>query len=129
MDPTALVMNFDVEAGIRLLEALDKTQLPVKAAFWLFHEESEDWRLYIATPLVGRKGPRAAYAMVVQELENLDIRSIAPSNVSVIDVTDGLVRLLSVPIRTGDDISRSSFARNTINGVYVPAAYIYRMNP
>ena len=129
MDTTALVMNFDVEAGSRLLQALDDSQLPVKAAFWLFREESEEWRLYLATPLVGVQGPRAAYAKVLQELKKLDNPRIAVTSVSVIDPSDELVQLLSVAIRTGDGISGISFLRNTINGVYIPAAHIYRMNP
>jgi hypothetical protein len=117
-----------VEDGKRLIKALDISGLGVKAAFWLYLEESEEWRLYIATPLVKEYGPREVYSRVLKVLKESKISSIDLSEISVIDTADGLVTVLSLAFNTGPGITDIKFAGNTVNGVYVRAAHIYRMN-
>ncbi|MCU1273426.1 MAG: hypothetical protein JWO48_857 [Bryobacterales bacterium] len=46
-----ILVGPEIEAGKKLIEALDASGFRVKAAFWFYREESEEWRLYIATPL------------------------------------------------------------------------------
>ena len=127
MDNALLVVP-DVEAGKQLIIALDASGLDVKAAFWLYREEGEEWRLYIATPLVKECGPREAYVRVLQVLKTSKISSIGLSQISVIDPSDGLVTVLSFAINTGPGITGVQFVGNTVNGVYIRAAHIYRMN-
>jgi hypothetical protein len=127
MDNATLVAP-DVEAGKQLIPALDVACLDVKAAFWLYLEESEEWRLYIATPLVKEYGPREVYSRVLKVLKESKISSIDLSEISVIDTADGLVTVLSLAFNTGPGITDIKFAGNTVNGVYVRAAHIYRMN-
>ena len=55
MDNATLV-GPDLEAGKQFIRALDASGLEVRAEFWLYLEESGDWRLYIATPLVKEHG-------------------------------------------------------------------------
>lgn len=111
-----------------LIKALDASGLDVRAAFWFYREESEAWRLYIATPLVKEQGPREAYSRILTVLKKDDIHSIDLSNISAIDPTDGLVTVLSLAIDTGPGITDVSLNGNSINGVHVRAAHIYRMN-
>jgi len=127
MDNATLVEPV-VEDGKRLIKALDISGLGVKAAFWLYLEESEEWRLYIATPLVKEYGPREVYSRVLKVLKESKISSIDLSEISVIDTADGLVTVLSLAFNTGPGITDIKFAGNTVNGVYVRAAHIYRMN-
>lgn len=61
-------------------------------------------------------------------LKKDDIHSIDLSNISAIDPTDGLVTVLSLAIDTGPGITDVSLNGNSINGVHVRAAHIYRMN-
>lgn len=135
MDNATLVEPV-VEDGKRLIKALDISGLGVKAAFWLYLEESEEWRLYIATPLVKEYGPRVVkeygprevYSRVLKVLKESKISSIDLSEISVIDTADGLVTVLSLAFNTGPGITDIKFAGNAVNGVYVRAAHIYRMN-
>jgi hypothetical protein len=108
--------------------ALDESGLDVQAAFWYYREEAEEWRLYIATPLVEELGPREVYSRILATLKNNCIKSIDLSKISVVDPTDGLVTVLRLAVNTGPGITDISFNGNSINGVYVRAAHIYRMN-
>ena len=65
MDNATLVKP-DIEAGRQLLQGLDEANFDVQAAFWFYREESEEWRLYIATPLVAKMGPRESSRCVLQ---------------------------------------------------------------
>ena len=90
MDQSILV-GPEIEAGKKLIEALDASDFRVKAAFWFYREESEEWRLYIATPLVKEQGPREAYSKVID--------SIDLSKISVVDPGEKLVTVLSLAMQ------------------------------
>jgi hypothetical protein len=128
MDNATLV-GPEIEGGKQLVRALDGAGLDVKAAFWLYLEEAEEWRLYIATPLVKKQGPRDVYSRVLKVLKENMISSIDLSEISVIDPTDGLAAVLSLAFQTGPtDIKDIKVVGSAVNGVYVRAAHIYRMN-
>ena len=60
MVPTTLA-PVDITAGKRLVELLRRpksTEVPVelRAAAWLYRESTDDWRLYLVSPLVDTKG-------------------------------------------------------------------------
>ena len=124
----AILVGPDVEAGKQLIRALDASSLDVKAAFWLYREEAEEWRLYIATPLVKEYGPREVYVRVLKVLKESKTSSIGLSQISVIDPSDALVTILSFAFNTGPGIKDIKVFGNTVNGVYIRAAHIYRMN-
>jgi hypothetical protein len=126
MDKATLVEPA-IEAGKKLIVGLDEERFDVRAAFWFYREESEEWRLYIATPLVKQVGPRAAYSKILEVLKKKNIQDIDLSNVTVVDVTDGLVTILRYAVHTGREISDIAFNGNSVNGVYIRAAHIYRM--
>jgi len=46
MDKTALV-NFDVERGRRVLDAIDDAKINIAVALWAYLPEYADWRLVI----------------------------------------------------------------------------------
>jgi len=128
MDNATLVAP-EIEGGKQLVRALDVADLDVKAAFWLYLEEAEEWRLYIATPLVKEYGPREVYSRVLKVLKVNKISAIELSEISVIDPTDGLATVLSLAFHTGPtDIKDLKVVGSAYNGVYVRAAHISRMN-
>ena len=127
MDNATLV-GPDVEAGKQLIRALDASGLDVRAAFWLFLEEAEEWRLYVASPLVTELGPREVYSRILQVLKDSKISSIDLSEISVVDPKYRLVSVLSSAYSTGPGITEIKFVGNAVDGVYIRAAVIYRVN-
>jgi hypothetical protein len=113
-----------IKAGADLVRALDERRVPVTAAMWLFHPESMTWRLNIATPEVRHQGPKGIYKRIQKVLGDT---SLSMNDIAVRDSHDPLIDLFRVAIRTtGPDIAGIRFSGNTINGVYIPDAYIYR---
>lgn len=126
MDKPALV-DSDMEAGERLVGALDRAGLGVSAAFWFFVPESEEWRLVLAIPVVDSEGPKIAYERVQSELAELTQYELSLQDIRVVSPDDELIKLLSSAIKTGPKIAHMRFTRNVINNVFIEDAYIYRM--
>src|SRR5579862_6048206 len=104
MDRTILVM-FPLKAGKILLTALDNPSdgdpsLDVRAAFWLYRPEADDWRLYLASPVVDTAGPLEAYKRIQTALVRINQPDDDPwnelnlNNISVISPQHKLVRAL-----------------------------------
>ena len=63
MDKTTLVKEY-IEEGKRIIESLDQQSLNINAAMWFYLEDLEEWRLFIASPVVDDKGPKEVYSIV-----------------------------------------------------------------
>ena len=116
-----------IKAGAKLVERLDVDKSEVKSAFWLFFQEERLWKLIIASTLVASEGPRNFYKRVVSANQQADeVESVLSLNdISVTGVDHQIVQLLRL-IGTGIGISGIRFSRNSINGVFIEDAYIYR---
>lgn len=126
MDKTVLVEKAIKEGG-KLLEALDKAGFKVEAAMWFYVTESDEWRLFIASPFVETDGPTAAYGSIQTVLATLKPSEISLRNISVLSPKHHLISLLRIAIRTGPGISGIRFTRNVINNTLIEDAYIYRI--
>jgi hypothetical protein len=117
-----------IKAGAKLIERLDANNSEVKSAFWLFFPEERLWKLVIASALVASEGPRNFYKRVVAANQQADTEEsvISLNDIGVTGVDHQVVQLLRFAIGTGGGISGIRFSRNTINGIFIEDAYIYR---
>ena len=113
-----------LQMGRELLERLDKAQLPVDAALWLFSNDSNRWRLVFASSSVPLIGPKQFYRVIQTNLLRFPHRDISISDVVVLDASAPLIQLLKTAIKSGSDIR---FTHNFINNVLIEDAYIYRL--
>ena len=131
MDKPTLV-DADMKAGEALLKKLDHINFDIKAAFWFYLSEPEEWRLFFASPAVDKKGPKKAYEKVQSLLPELKEEleqdyELSLQNISVVSPNDDLVKLLKTAVKTGPGVSHIRFARNVIDNVFIEDAYIYRV--
>jgi hypothetical protein len=127
MDKTVLV-DKEIEDGKLLIQALDKTSLPVEGAIWYYYVDSDEWRLLIVSTFVDKEGPEKAYTLIQSTLKQFESSfSLSLSKISILSPTNRLIKLIRMAIRTGHGISGIRFSRNTINNIYIEDAYIYRI--
>ena len=127
MDKTALV-EWDIQDGKDLIEALDKTEFKVDASLWFYSSDSDEWRLLIASPFVEENGPRKSYGFIRSVLTQPSPPSgISLKNVSVLSPKNQLIKLLKTAISTGPDMAGIRFTRNVINNTLIEDAYINRI--
>jgi len=84
--------------GWDLLVALEAEGFPVKAAFWSRVGEGEEWRLFIASPIVDEQGPLKAYQMIqsvfpnIKSSNGLTVFKLAWDDISVIGLKSELFK-------------------------------------
>jgi hypothetical protein len=86
-----------VEAGRKLLQALDDDGFPVSAAFWYRDEEESQPTLVVASPIVDKQGPRQAYRRIENVLRrpgDPELRSLSLSQISAMGTEDPFVTLI-----------------------------------
>ena len=128
---TEILSERMIDAGRYLLEQLDSSHSEIKSFFWFYFPEEKTWKLIIASPIVKTKGPRNFYKIINdinRNAEEENQETISLNNIIVVTPENEIVKLLSFFISTGDSISGIRCTRNTINGVYIEDAYIYRSN-
>jgi len=123
------LVNEAKEDGRRFLERLDAEGFPVTAAFWMYFEEAEQWRLIVATPRMTKEGPPHVYGVFQDLLARVD----PPLRIKLNDIwavfpkeKEPIVRIMGEMHRTGPGIHGVEIRDRIKPYVTIPAAYIYR---
>jgi hypothetical protein len=126
MDSEALV-DRDIEEGRRLIHALDQAGFPVVAALWRFLSEESEWRLFIASPVVHKRGPLAAYKVIRDVLLESHTR-LPLHHISAVDHDDPLILQFRLFAATDPApfLGNASFRKTVIGNAYIEGAYVYR---
>jgi hypothetical protein len=121
----ATLVDLDIAAGAKLVKSLDRHDFPLSAAFWIYSSDTDEWDLIVASPLVDEHGPHWAY----QELRDASGTKppIPLSRISLVPDDHPLVTLLRSAVNVRDHGIR--ITNNSIDGVLIDDAYIYRMAP
>jgi hypothetical protein len=124
MVATPLVDTY-IDAGRRLIQALDESGFEIEAALWLYHTEPNEWRLLLALPLVDEIGPREVYRKIQAQVSASSLLTLR--NVSVVSPEAEIIRLLRGAVKTGPGISTIRLSGNVFDGVFVDDALVYRL--
>lgn len=117
-----------IEAGKRLLRALDSSRLRFSGAFWLYMSDSEAWRLVLVSQEVNIHGPRKVYGDIQDVLlKSQERKKLRLSDITVMENDAEFITSLRRAVGTSDGIAGIRFSRNSINGHYIEDAYIYRL--
>jgi hypothetical protein len=127
MDQKALVER-DIDAGRRLVQALDQSGFAAVAALWNYLPEEAAWRLVIASPKVSELGPREAYAIIQDALRKGHI-DLSLARISAVS-PDEEPLVTELRIFAGTDpapfLGGTYFLKAVIGHLYVEGAYVYR---
>ena len=114
-----------IKAGRALIDELDRAGVCPAAVMWLYEDEEERYRLLIATKAYDDDGPLAAYEVVQNALDKVaEDRRLALSDINVVSPNDRVVQAIRTAVKVGDGEIR--LTRNTVNGVFIEDALIYR---
>jgi len=125
MDQATLV-NLDVDAGTKVLKALDSAKLKVSVALWMVSSEYSDWRLVLSSPAFDQTHPLKAYEQVAETLHDHFI-SIRPS-VLILPIKDPFIRDLRKIFGKAKDVTGMRLGGQTIGNRFISDAYVYRVH-
>jgi len=128
MDSNALV-NFQIDAGQRLVVQLIRDGFKVVAAFWVKAEEYGDsWYLYIASPVVEEKGQLEGYRALDESLRKLEDFPLSISEVKLVGATNPITKDVLAILSLRSAKSAISCRDRRLGDLTVDAAYIYPLN-
>jgi hypothetical protein len=113
------------EDGRKLVYCLDKEAkgFKITAALWYYLSETGEWRFFIATPYLQKKGAIASYKLIrsvmTKSLPNL---SFSIESISILKSTDPLINLIKTVTKHSRDITLHNI---NSNGYLIRDAYIY----
>lgn len=125
------LLDSDIEAGMKLLAALDRAGYRVVSALWLKRDADADYRLVLASPFVDQTGKGAAYGRISDILRGAELDGILPLRwIEVITPADALIAAIRRAIGTGPRaITRARVTDCNFFGTFVPDALVYRSAP
>lgn len=122
------LLDSDVTAGARFIEALDRNGEVVNSALWFYDPDLSQWKLLIASPTFDKAGLNPSYTKISQNFSQNDqiSNTISVGDVKILMSKDPLTKLLKGISRTGKGLNQIRMTSAVLNGIYVEDALIYR---
>ncbi len=120
--------NDMIIAGKQLSQQIEET-IPITASFWLYTSESENWHLYITSPLVSKEGSRKLYDKVINIVKNDKEHeyTLPADSIVAIDDNDEYISSLRM-IRLSQTLCDQRLTSAGVpGGRYIEDAYIYHL--
>ena len=115
------------KAGAELIQRMDARGCPPDAAFWLYDQESEMWKLVIAEANTAGSGPGYRQIQKLLGQPGPGIEGVTLADISLVTPSFPLVLLLGRVVKTPAGISGIRFRNMVVNGTVIQDAYIYRL--
>lgn len=124
MDKATLV-GLDVEAGSRVVSALDMAGVFAKVAMWMTTPEYDDGRLVIASSALDQTQPLRAYERVAKILQKEFVYS--PPPILILKMSDPFIRSLRDTFGKLASVEGMRLGSQTIGDRFISDAYVYRI--
>lgn len=121
----AALVGLDIEAGSRVVAALDKVGLSMKVALWITTEEYEDGRLILASPELDRMDLLDAYERIARILKD-DFANDRPS-LLILKMSNPFIKHLRQLFPAPKSIVGLRLGNQTIGDRFIYDAYLYRV--
>ena len=126
MDQATLVEP-EINDVTRLVDQLRRDDFDVKAVFWLYTSEADQWFLYIASDTVDQVGITEAYKAVGRAMRRLPDLRISPFQVKLVAPNDSIAKAV-IDFQSKQPARLPTRIRATNLGeAYIESAYLYNM--
>ena len=126
MDKVALV-NFDIENGEKVVEALDRDGKEPKVALWAKLPEYEDWRLVIASDRIVQTGSLYPYAQINKAMERAGIPISKRPKVFLRPMDKPFIKALRSVFSKASDTYGMRLGGQVFGDQYLEDAFVYRI--
>jgi hypothetical protein len=122
----ALLVNLDIEAGAKIIEALDESGLPVNVALWAVLSEYGYGRLILASRYFDG-GASKAYPKVLGALQERGIGSYDDPDLLVLKMTDPFVQELRKLFGKAKNVAGMRLGGQSFGDRFIEDGYVYRI--
>ena len=127
MDKAAMV-SLDITRGSELLDALDRANLKVRVAIWMFLSEYEDWRLVVSARQLDSLNLRDAYRLLNDTLAAAGFTPEKTPPILILPLTDPSMKELRQLFSKARSVDGMRLGGQMIGDRFVQDAYVYRIS-
>ena len=124
MDNSTLVA-LDVDAGGRIVSALEASRIEPTVALWMRSPEYEEGRLVLASKSLDQQHPLKAYEKVAQVLNEKSIAADPP--VLILRLKDPFISALRKLFAKASSVAGMRLGGQTFGNRFISDGYIYRI--
>ena len=122
------MVSLDVNRGMELVDALDRANLKVAAALWMFLSEYEDWRMVVSARQFDSLDPRAAYRLIHDSLDPVEFTPEKTPPILVLRMADPFIKALRRRFGKTKGVEGMRLGSQSIGDRFVEDAYVYRIS-
>ena len=125
---TATLLNYELEEGQRLIDALNLSGLSTDSALWIYSSDSESWHLMLTSEICG-EGTLKAYKEILTifrdfqpelKIDWTSLTAVSPKHELIEDLRQS-------QLQWHRNLSGRRLTDNMVNGVRVNDGYIYQI--
>jgi hypothetical protein len=128
MDKTTMV-NFDIDRGARIIEALDRAKVKTGVALWAYLSEYDDWRLILSGRQFDSPDLRDAFRLLHESLAPSGLTAQQTPPILILPTRDRFVRDLRRIFGKTRSTEGMRLGNQMIGDRFVEDAYVYRIAP
>ena len=117
----------DIEFGERFTNELKRVRFLYRGVLWLFDEDSDDWKLIVATEVVDRAGPRDTYVRLTSVAKQLNANSFQMLRISAMSPRQPIYAALQSVFGSASSVWGARLRNTVVNGLRIAEAYLYEV--
>ena len=122
---TTELVEKDKQTARKLLDVLDRWQVPVRTAFWFYSGDQGEWKLVLAMPQADTHEINQAYDVIARALETNYIRGLSLRQIEIRSPSDEIVTTISHAIHLKLPQTPVRLSNSGIGNVFIRDAYIF----
>ena len=126
MDSTALV-NFDIENGEKVIEALDKAGKAPNVALWAKLPDYENWRLVLASDHLDQTSQFSGYMDINAAMDKAGIPSHLQPSIFLRPMDNPMIQALRNVFSSTADVKGMRLGGQRFGDKYLEEAFVYRI--
>jgi len=123
-----MLVNVDLERGVEVVRALERGNLRIGAALWLYATEYEDWRVFVSARAFDELKHRAAHHYLDELLIAAGLRPEDTPPIVILPMTDPFIKGLRKMFGKAKSVEGMRLGLQTIGGRFIEDAYVYRIS-
>jgi hypothetical protein len=126
MAPATLV-NFDIENGDSVINALDDAGKAPKVALWAKLPDYENWRLVLASDRLDQKSSFSGYSEINEALKAAGIPAHRQPTILLRSMDNPMIKALRRVFGSAKDTRGMRLGGQTFGDKYIEDAFVYRI--
>jgi hypothetical protein len=124
---TATLVNFDIENGQKLIDALDMAGKAPNVALWAKIPDYEDWRLVIASDRLDQSSPLSGYTEINEALKRAGFPFRRKPTISLRSMDKPFIQALRSAFASTADTYGMRLGGQMFGDKYLEDAFVYRI--